>query len=94
MNERCELVCSAQKIEMHVIKGMVQVLGTTYRVVQLKLESYSVIRIRDEVVIGGFSSGTTLKTFPVSVDALLMRQIASKAVHQGRTSWKGRSLAN
>lgn len=74
---------------MHVIKGMVQVLGTTYRVVQLQLAGYSVIRIHDDALVGGFSCGNTLETTPVSVDAGLMRQIASAAVQLGRTSWMG-----
>jgi len=74
---------------MHVIKGMVQVLGTTYRVVQLQVTGYSVIRIHDDAVVGGFSCGRTLETTPLSIDAVLMRKIAAAAVHQGRTSWRG-----
>lgn len=74
---------------MHVIKGMVQVLGTTYRVVRLQVGRYQVVRIHDEAVVGAFYCAKTLEIIAASVDAVLMRQIASAAVHQGKTSWMG-----
>ena len=75
---------------MYVIKGMVQVLGITYRVVQVRAAGYSVIRIHDDTEIGRFSCGGTLETTQIAVSDALMRQVANAAVHQGRTSWLGR----
>jgi hypothetical protein len=72
---------------MHVIKGMVQVFGTTYRVVQIEASSYEVIRIRDEAIAGLFSCAQTMNTVAFSVDTRLMKQIAAAAVQQGRTTW-------
>ena len=79
---------------MHVIKGMVQVLGTTYRVVRLRLGFYQVVRIHDEAVVGAFACMKTLEIIAASVDAALMRQIAFAAVQQGKTSWMGRRGVN
>ena len=76
-----------RRTKMYVVKGMVQVSGTTYRVVQRDVESYEVIRIHDEVVAGIFSCGATRTSKGFSVDALLMKRIAAAAVQQGRTSW-------
>ena len=39
---------------MRVVKGMVQVSGTTYRVVRVGPGSYEVIRILDDTRIGNF----------------------------------------
>ena len=46
------------------VKGMVQVLGTTYRVTRLALGSYEVVRIHDEVAVGRFYCGATLTIAP------------------------------
>lgn len=77
---------------MHVIKGMVQVLGTTYRVVRVELGSYEVVRILDESMVGSFSCAQTVEIQALSVTPSLMRQIASAAVQKGRTSWMGRAV--
>ena len=74
---------------MYVIKGMVQVLGITYRVVQVRAAGYTVVRILDDSEIGGFSCDRTLETTQIAVSRALMRQVASAAVHQGRTAWLG-----
>jgi len=79
---------------MHVIKGMVQVLGTTYRVVRLQVGRYQVVRIHDEAVVGAFACMKTLEIIAASVDAALMRQIASAAIQQGKTSWMGRRVVS
>jgi hypothetical protein len=72
---------------MKIIKGMVQVLGTTYRVVQIEASSYQVIRIRDEVLAGTFSCTRKRSIVAHSVEAGLMKRIAAAAVQQGRTTW-------
>lgn len=74
---------------MHNIKGMIQVSGTTYRVVQREIEDYDVIRICDEVLVGVFACGNSVESIPLSIDAALMRTLAVTAVRHGRTSWMG-----
>ena len=74
---------------MHVIRGMVEVLGTTYRIIELHKASYEIVRIHDDVRMGGFSCAGALTTTPLGVDAALMKKIASAAVRQGKTSWLG-----
>jgi hypothetical protein len=79
---------------MHVTKGMIQVLGTTYRVVRLQVGRYQVVRIHDDVVVGAFACMKNLEIIAASVDAELMKQIASAAVQQGKTSWMGPRVAS
>jgi len=79
---------------MHIIKGMVQVLGTTYRVVRLQVGRYQVIRIHDDTVLGAFVCGPTLEIIGRSTDVSLMRQIAAAAIQQGKTSWMGRQVGS
>jgi hypothetical protein len=79
---------------MQIIKGMVQVRGTTYRVVRLQVGRYQVIRIVDDAVAGTFVCGRMLEITARSVDVALMRQIAAAAVQQGKTSWMGHSAAS
>jgi hypothetical protein len=71
------------------IKGMVQVLGATYRITRVAAGNYRVIRISDEACAGSFSCGQTLEVLPLGVDAALMRVIAAAAVQRGKTSWMG-----
>lgn len=73
---------------MH-IKGMVQVLGTTYRITRVESGSYRVTRISDETCAGSFSCGQTVEVVALNVDPTLMRIIAEAAVRRGRTSWMG-----
>lgn len=70
--------------------GMVQVLGTTYRLLRVRSASYQVVRIHDEALAGSFSCGRTLELVPEAVDLPLMRQLASAAVRGGKTGWMGR----
>jgi hypothetical protein len=79
---------------MQIIKGMVQVLGTTYRVVRLQVGCYQVIRIHDDADAGTFVCGRILEVTARSVDVALMRQIAAAAVQQGKTSWMGHSAVS
>jgi hypothetical protein len=74
---------------MQIIKGMVQVLGTTYRIVRVRHGSYEVTRIHDEAVVGCFDCGQIVQVTAHAIDSDVMRQIARAAVQQGRTSWMG-----
>jgi len=74
-----------------IVKGMIQVAGTTYRIVRLRRCQYNVVRVLDDAVVGGFSSAPQIQVRPISVDAALMREIARVAVQGAKTSWVGRA---
>jgi hypothetical protein len=86
--------CARRKRQMQkVVKGMVQVAGTTYRIVRLKRGEYDVFRVLDDVQVGGFCSGPQVKiTAHDGMDASLLREIARVAIQGAKTSWVGRSL--
>ena len=73
-----------------VVKGMVQVAGTTYRIVRLQRGRYDVVRILDDQRIGRFSTGSAVEVFPELVDYGTLREIARVAVQGAKTSWVGR----
>lgn len=73
-----------------VVKGMVQVEGTTYRIVRIKRGSYKVVRVLDDVSVGSFSVGTTFEMAPDGIDENLLREIARVAIQGAKTTWVGR----
>lgn len=76
----------------HIVKGMIQVAGTTYRIVRLRRGQYDVVRVLDDVVVGGFTSGPQIELRATAVEHTLMREIARVAIQGAKTSWVGRSL--
>ena len=73
-----------------IVKGMVQVEGTTYRIVRLKRAHYKVVRVLDDASVGWFSVGTTFEMAPEGIDGELMREIARVAIQGAKTTWVGR----
>jgi hypothetical protein len=73
-----------------VVKGMVQVAGTTYRIIRLRRGQYDVVRILDDQRVGQFSTGTSVEVSPELVDYGVLREIARVAVQGAKTSWVGR----
>jgi hypothetical protein len=73
-----------------VVKGMVQVGGTTYRIVRVKRGQYNVVRVLDDVGVGTFSAGKSFEMAPLGIDADLMREIARVAIQGAKTTWAGR----
>lgn len=73
-----------------VVKGMVQVEGTTYRIVRVKRGHYSVVRVLDDVSVGTFSAGKEFTVAPVGIDSELLREIARVAIQGAKTTWAGR----
>jgi len=71
------------------IKGMVQVLGATYRITRIAPGNYQVTRISDELCAGSFSCRETIEVVALAVDAALLRLIATAAIQRGKTSWMG-----
>jgi hypothetical protein len=68
------------------VKGMVQLEGTTYRIVRVAARSYSVVRIRDDLDVGGFQTTPGLPLDSRLVEPALLRQIARTAIHAAKTS--------
>lgn len=75
-----------------VVKGMVQVAGTTYRIVRTGRGGYDVVRVLDDVLVGHFCSGPQVEVTASTIDASLMREIARVAIQGAKTSWVGRSF--
>jgi hypothetical protein len=75
---------------MRVVKGMVQVAGTTYRVVRLGEGQYEVIRLLDDVRVGTFRSLPPVTVQVQGIDEPLMQAIARAAIQGAKTSWVGR----
>jgi hypothetical protein len=77
-----------------VVKGMVQVAGTTYRIVRVQRGQYRVVRILDDVGVGEFSKGLAsaprLESSTVGIEPELMREIVRVAIQGAKTSWVGR----
>jgi hypothetical protein len=74
---------------MQLVKGMVQVGGTTYRIVRLERGHYEVIRILDDERLGTFRPRPKLE-ITSSVDEKLVVRVARAAIQTGKTSWVGR----
>jgi len=72
------------------VKGMVQVDGTTYRIVRVKRGQYKVVRVLDDASVGVFSVGETFEMTPEGIDGELMREIARVAIQGAKTTWVGR----
>ena len=75
-----------------IVRGMVQVAGTTYRIVRLARGQYNVVRVLDDVRVGGFTSSPHVEVRPAAIDSELMLEIARHAIQRAKTSWVGRSL--
>jgi hypothetical protein len=73
-----------------IVKGMVQVEGTTYRIVRLKRGHYKVVRVLDDASVGWFSVGSNFEMEPEGIDGELMREIARVAIQGAKTTWVGR----
>jgi hypothetical protein len=71
-------------------KGMVQVSGSTYRIVRIGHGTYEAVRLLDDECVGRFASGPPLQVQPLSGDQELVRRIAQTALRSGKTSWVGR----
>lgn len=74
------------------VKGMVQVAGSTYRVVRVAAGRYEVFRLLDDQQVGTFSSIPRLEVTSSQIELAEMTAIARAAVHNAKTSWVGRLL--
>ena len=74
---------------MQVVKGMVQVGGSTYRVVRFERGHYKVVRILDDNQVGTFKLRPQFEATS-GTDRSLLIQVAQAAIQGGKTSWVGR----
>lgn len=72
-----------------VVKGMVQVSGTTFRIARLTRGHYEVVRILDDTKIGSFRCDPNL-VVPESPNSELVREVARCAIQGGKCTWVGR----
>jgi hypothetical protein len=75
---------------MRAVKGMVQVEGTTYRVVRLGGGEYEVVRLLDDRRVGTFGTLPPMRLTADAIDPTLMHTIAVTAIRAAKTSWVGR----
>ena len=68
---------------------MVQVAGTTYRIVRVEHGQYDVVRILDDTRLGSFRCGPTFGVSD-SANSELLREVARSAIQGGKTTWVGR----
>ena len=74
-----------------VVKGMVQVAGTTFRIVRINRGHYDVVRILDDSRLGSFWCEPTFAVSALaSEDHELLREVARSAIHGGKCTWVGR----
>lgn len=71
------------------VKGMVQVAGSTFRIVRVERARYEVFRILDDSRLGSFWCEPTF-ALSASEDQDLLRQVARSAIHGGKCTWVGR----
>ena len=72
-----------------IVKGMVQVAGTTFRIVRIERGHYEVVRILDDTRLGSFWCEPTFAVSE-SEDRGLLREVARCAIQGGKTTWVGR----
>ena len=83
-------VGGGQESQMQVIvKGMVQVAGTTFRIVRIQRGHYEVVRILDDTRLGSFWCEPRF-AISESANAELLREVARCAIQGGKTTWAGR----
>jgi len=75
---------------MAAVKGMVQVGGSTYRIVRLTTSNYEVIRVLDDTSMGTFRCTPQIEVSPKQMEPALLREIARTAIRGAKTSWVGR----
>jgi hypothetical protein len=71
------------------VKGMVQVLGFTYRVVRVGFGVYDVVRLLDDTSVGRFRTVPQATTESTSVEPQVMNEIMRAAIQGAKTSWVG-----
>lgn len=74
---------------MAAVKGMVQVHGSTYRIMRLSPAAYEVVRVLDDTSVGTFRLNP-LAVMTSGIDPAVLRQVARTAIQGAKTSWVGK----
>jgi hypothetical protein len=75
------------------VKGMIQVLSVTYRIVRVRTGQYHVVRLLDDAHIGSFSLGNGGEPIIEGDAKDIVRVVARAAIQRGRTTWAPRRLS-
>ena len=67
-------------------RGMVQVLGTTYRIVE-RLDRCDVVRILDDQLVGAFRHRPALQVLESKIDTGVLLGVARETLRQARVSY-------
>jgi hypothetical protein len=67
-------------------KGMVQVLGITYRIV-VSADAHHVVRILDDRLVGAFRVRSGLKVVSSDIDFDTLLRVAQTAARTGKVDW-------
>ncbi len=81
---------AAQQIgrrNMHVVRGMVQVGQTTYRIVGVGPSRYDAVRILDDRSVGSFVTEPRLEIVRSEIDLAAMTEVGRAAIRLGRVGW-------
>jgi len=72
------------------VKGMVQVFGSTYRVVRVGFGVYDVVRLLDDAQVGRFLTVPQTRVESTVLDPNVMSEVVRAAIQGAKTSWVGR----
>jgi hypothetical protein len=71
---------------MSTNRGMVQVFGTTYRIVA-RADRHEVIRVLDDQLVGVFQHRPFLQVLRHEIERDLLLRVAREALRQARLAW-------
>lgn len=72
-----------------VIKGMVQVAGSTYRIVRVERGGYGVVRILNDQHVASITARPAEAVATNGIEPALLREIRRVAIQGAKTSWVG-----
>lgn len=70
----------------NVSRGMLLVMGVTYRIERTEPHCYSVIRLLDDIEVGTFRTLPTLRITTAHIEVTVLRDIVRGALRSARTS--------
>jgi len=68
-------------------RGMIQLAGRTYRLVEISRATYRAVRISDETELGVFRCGSPLQLWGGAATMAELRAVARSAIRAGKTKW-------
>jgi hypothetical protein len=68
-------------------KGMVRVLGTTYRITEIA-GTHEIVRLHDDAPVGSFRYGPMLTILESSIEPRLLAGVVRAALQGGKLRWR------